>query len=79
MRLICQAYSYGHLVPGDELYTCLLVMYAQVTILFALAGYLTYVMPSEFGVRKPWYYALNRLWRQFMGFKRKRPLTMQVC
>jgi ABC-type multidrug transport system ATPase subunit len=47
-------------------------MYIQNTILFALAGYLSYVMPSEFGVRRPWYYALYRVCRQCTGIKKKR-------
>lgn len=47
-------------------------MYIQNTILFALAGYLSYVTPSEFGVRRPWYYALYRVFRQCLGIRKKR-------
>jgi ABC-type lipoprotein export system ATPase subunit len=50
-------------------------MYLQNSILFALAGYLSYVVPSEFGVRRPWYYALYRVCRQFIGIRKKRAVA----
>lgn len=70
-----QPYVYSDMVAGNDLYNCLLVMYAQTTICFALAGYLTYVLPSEFGVRRSWYYALTRLWRQIMGYRRRKHVS----
>lgn len=50
-------------------------MYLQNTILFALAGYLSYVTPSEFGVRRPWYYALYRVFRQCLGIRKRREVA----
>ena len=50
-------------------------MYFQNTLLFALAGYLSYVTPTEFGVRRPWHYALYRVFRQCFGIKKKRKIA----
>ena len=53
-------------------------MYAQVTILLAFSGYLYYVIPSEYGVRRPWYYAIYRVYRQVFGIRKKRKLSMTM-
>ena len=45
--------------PGDEVYSCIAALVIAIVIVFFLAVYLFEVLPSEFGVRKPWHYPVT--------------------
>ncbi|KNE54644.1 hypothetical protein AMAG_00604 [Allomyces macrogynus ATCC 38327] len=62
-------YSLGMVVPGDEVFTCLMVLILDTAIYLLLSFYLAAVLPTEFGVRRPWHYPITSLWAKFSGAK----------
>jgi len=51
--------------PGDEVYSCIAALVIAIVIVFFLAVYLFEVLPSEFGVRKPWHYPVTYTYAYF--------------
>jgi ABC-type glutathione transport system ATPase component len=49
------------LVPGDEVWTCIVYMIIEIPIYLLAAYYLELVLPSEFGVRLPWYFPFQSI------------------
>jgi len=60
------------MVPGDEVFDCLIAMIISTIILFCLAGYLTFVLPSEYGIQKPWYFIFTEPIYYLLGKNKKK-------
>ncbi|KAL2912513.1 hypothetical protein HK105_208002 [Polyrhizophydium stewartii] len=54
-------YSFAALKMGDSLTTVIVALALQTPVLMLLASYLTAVLPSEFGVRRPWHFPITAL------------------
>ena len=54
-------YNMNMLVPGDEVWTCIVYMIIEIPIYLLAAYYLELVLPSEFGVRLPWYFPFQSI------------------
>ncbi|KAJ1336897.1 hypothetical protein BSLG_006657 [Batrachochytrium salamandrivorans] len=59
-----QPYKFAMLKPGDQVYTAIVALAVQIPIFFALATYLISVLPSEFGVSKPWHFPITGFFRR---------------
>lgn len=65
-------YTLSMLQPGDEVFTALVFMAVEVPIYLVLAYYFSAVLPSEFGVRLPWYFPVQSVitWHKNRKFRR---------
>ncbi|KAH6569157.1 hypothetical protein BASA50_008935 [Batrachochytrium salamandrivorans] len=54
-----QPYKLRNMVPGDEVFTALMFMIAEIPVFLGVAGYLAAVLPSDFGVRMPWHFPFS--------------------
>jgi ABC-type multidrug transport system ATPase subunit len=54
-------YSLGALLPGDEVFTAMIYMIVSWPIIIFLSYYLDSVLPSEFGIPKPWHFPITDL------------------
>lgn len=59
------------LTVNDEACVCLIFMIIEVFFFLALAGYLSNVFPSEFGVRKPWHFPITEPLAAYKSYKRR--------
>eukprot|EP00160_Parvularia_atlantis_P010481 Unigene2049_Nuclearia_a/m.6373 Unigene2049_Nuclearia_a/g.6373 ORF Unigene2049_Nuclearia_a/g.6373 Unigene2049_Nuclearia_a/m.6373 type:complete len:631 (-) Unigene2049_Nuclearia_a:124-2016(-) len=53
------SYTIAMIKPGDEVYDTIVALIIAIFLLFFVAIYLFEVLPSEFGVRKPWHYPVT--------------------
>jgi hypothetical protein len=65
------ALKFKNLVIGDEIITTLIALSISTGVMLILATYLSYVIPSKYGNRKPWYFPIssivNAIKDQFKG------------
>ena len=54
-------YSISMLKPGNEVFTALGYMAIEVPIYLLLAYYFEHILPTEFGVRRPWYFPFESI------------------
>ncbi|KAL2917002.1 hypothetical protein HK105_203434 [Polyrhizophydium stewartii] len=47
------------LIPGNETFTAMMFLIAEIPIYLGVAAYLSAVLPSEFGVRLPWHFPIT--------------------
>nr|KAJ3412372.1 hypothetical protein HK105_002369 [Polyrhizophydium stewartii] len=52
-------YLISNLTNGDEVFRIMIFMAAEVPIYLLLSTYLSAVLPSEFGVRRPWHFPIT--------------------
>nr|KAJ3416336.1 hypothetical protein HK105_001276 [Polyrhizophydium stewartii] len=57
----CTPYSLAAFKMDDPLTAVLVALVLQTPVLMLLASYLTAVLPSEFGVRRPWHFPITAL------------------
>jgi len=50
-------------VPGNEVFTAIIAMLIEFFVVGLLAAYLTLVLPTEFGVRRPWHFPVTDPYR----------------
>eukprot|EP00842_Homolaphlyctis_polyrhiza_P004047 jgi/Hompol1/4643/HPOL_003777-RA len=60
------------LKSGNEVYTALIFLIVEIPVFLLLAGYLSAVFPSEFGVRKPWHFPITDPIKAYSRASRKR-------
>lgn len=65
------AYTISRIVPGDEVFAALLFMVFESIILLLVAFYLSAVIPSEFGVPRPWHFPITDTIKAIRGDKGK--------
>jgi ABC-type Na+ transport system ATPase subunit NatA len=65
-------YSLADLQPGNEVLNCIFFMCGGILVYGALSIYLNAVLPSEFGVRKPWHFPLTDPYKSFQKSQRKK-------
>ncbi|KAL5038930.1 hypothetical protein BDV3_002117 [Batrachochytrium dendrobatidis] len=53
-------YSVSRLVPGDEVFTAVMTLFAEIFAYLLLSVYLGNVIKSEFGSNKPWHYPVTQ-------------------
>ncbi|TPX36686.1 hypothetical protein SmJEL517_g01383 [Synchytrium microbalum] len=51
-------YNLSLLKGKDDVYTAIIAMVLEIPVYLLIATYLTYVLPSEYGNRKPWYFPI---------------------
>jgi hypothetical protein len=56
-----QPYTISMVVPGDEVFSAIIAMLLQILILGVLSLYLSLVLPSEFGIQRPWHFPITDL------------------
>lgn len=56
-------YSLALLKPPDQVGVALLFMVIEIPVLLLLASYFNAVIPSEYGVPKPWYFPCSPIFR----------------
>jgi hypothetical protein len=49
----------ARLKPGNEVFTALVFLVIEIFVYGLVSIYLFAVLPSEFGVRKPWHYPIS--------------------
>ncbi|KAL2917001.1 hypothetical protein HK105_203433 [Polyrhizophydium stewartii] len=54
-----QPYKMSNLTKGDEVFTAMMFLIAEIPIYLGVAAYLSAVLPSEFGVRLPWHFPIT--------------------
>ncbi|KAJ1501976.1 hypothetical protein HMI56_002938, partial [Coelomomyces lativittatus] len=52
---------------GDEVFISIIAQVIAFFVYFILAYYLSQVLPSEYGVRKPWHFILSEPWGKLRG------------
>ena len=52
-----------NLVSGNEVYDALIFMVVSIPIIFILFLYLNAIVPTDFGIRKPWYFPFLYIWQ----------------
>ncbi|KAJ3213533.1 hypothetical protein HDU67_002781 [Dinochytrium kinnereticum] len=65
-------YNLSMLKPGDEVFNSLLFMVFETVVFFCLSFYLSAVLPSDFGVRKPWHYPITEPLEAYQRAQRKK-------
>ncbi|KAL7746288.1 hypothetical protein RI367_008359 [Sorochytrium milnesiophthora] len=65
-------YSMKQLVSGDEVRYAMLALIGDTVLFLLLAGYLSAVLPSQFGVTKPWHYFVTKPFDYLSGRQKKR-------
>ena len=58
-------------VPGDEVFTVFIALVISIFVYGLLALYLYFVLPSDFGIQKPWHFIFTSPWKAFMKARRK--------
>ncbi|KAJ3221817.1 hypothetical protein HK099_003073 [Clydaea vesicula] len=65
--------------PQDEVFTSIIFLLVEAVVYLALAFYFSAVIPSEFGVSRPWHFPISDFWH---NVKKKnkviRPLSIDV-
>ncbi|KAJ3301174.1 hypothetical protein HDU76_005822, partial [Blyttiomyces sp. JEL0837] len=64
------AYTMKMIVSGNEIYTALVFMIVEIFVYGLIAAYLTLVMPTEFGISKPWHFPVTDIIRWYQKMKR---------
>ncbi|KAL5032323.1 hypothetical protein RTP6_000450 [Batrachochytrium dendrobatidis] len=72
-----QPYKIWNLVPGDEVFSALMFMICEIPIFLGFAGYLSAVLPSDFGVSKSWHFPITDLIRAMRQLTRSRSFFEQ--
>ncbi|OMH83778.1 ABC transporter A family member 8 [Zancudomyces culisetae] len=58
------AYTLSDIVPGDEVFSCLMALLIGWFVYLLLALYLNQVLPSEYGIKKPWHFFISDFFRR---------------
>ncbi|CAG8580036.1 3827_t:CDS:2, partial [Racocetra persica] len=56
ISLITPPYKVSNLVVGNEVFNGIIFMVVEYFVIFMITIYLTNVLPSEYGISKPWYF-----------------------
>jgi len=62
-------YKFNMLTPGDEVLEIVIAMIISIPVYLFIAYYLEQVLPSEFGVRKPWHFVVTDTMNYFKNGK----------
>ena len=54
-----QPYKISMVVPGNEVFTCVMALLIAYIVLAIVALYLSLVLPSEFGIQRPWHFPIT--------------------
>ncbi|KAI9224622.1 hypothetical protein BC828DRAFT_402117 [Blastocladiella britannica] len=65
-------YTMSMLVPGDEVYNCIIAMLIEIPVYLFLAYYLSSVLKSEFGVQKRWNFIFVEPYNALTGANKRR-------
>ncbi|KND03404.1 uncharacterized protein SPPG_08886 [Spizellomyces punctatus DAOM BR117] len=52
-------YTLDNVTVGDEVFTAMIFMAVETVVFMGLAAYLNQVLPSEFGIRRPWHFPVT--------------------
>ncbi|CAG8542671.1 8781_t:CDS:2 [Paraglomus brasilianum] len=66
-----RAYRVTDLRGGDDVLGSIIAMIVEYFFFMALSFYLTQVLPSEYGVPKPWHYIFTEPYKKWRGRKKK--------
>jgi ABC-type multidrug transport system ATPase subunit len=72
-----RAYTFSDLKPGDPVLSAMVFMVVEIVIVVLLAAYFYEVLPSEYGVRKPWHFPVSS-WLNKKEITRSTHLDKQV-
>ena len=64
-------YRMSMMVPGDEVYSCMVALIIDTIVIFILAAYLTAVLPSEFGIQRQWHFVVTGPYKYYRDRKLK--------
>ncbi|RKP20028.1 hypothetical protein ROZALSC1DRAFT_28441 [Rozella allomycis CSF55] len=62
-------YSMSKVIPGDEVSNAMIALVVEIFVYALLASYLSAVLPSEYGVRKKWYFPISIIGKLLFGEK----------
>jgi ABC-type multidrug transport system ATPase subunit/diacylglycerol kinase len=65
-------YKMSTLVPGNTVFDAMLFMIVESFLLFGLAAYLARVLPSEYGIQKPWHFIFSEPYNKYFGGGKQR-------
>ncbi|KAJ3118141.1 hypothetical protein HDU96_003670 [Phlyctochytrium bullatum] len=65
-------YKMSMVKAGDEVYNAIWFLILDIILYFLLAFYLSSVLPSEFGVRKPWHFPVTETIKFYQRYRRRR-------
>jgi len=73
-------YKMNQLVPGDEVFTAIMFLWVESFAILLLAFYISAVLPSEFGVPRPWHFPLTDIKAYITKSRNKivRPVSMDT-
>ena len=57
-------YTVSRITVGNEVFTAMVFLTAEIFVFLAIAAYLNMVLPSEFGTKKPWHFVFTESWRR---------------
>ncbi|KAI9204500.1 uncharacterized protein BJ171DRAFT_562062 [Polychytrium aggregatum] len=63
-------YSFRNFAPGDEVFTAMMFLIGDTVVYLIISWYLYSVIPTEFGIHKPWHFPVTDTIRYFQ--KRQR-------
>ncbi|KAJ1344845.1 hypothetical protein BSLG_000360 [Batrachochytrium salamandrivorans] len=67
-----QPFTFSMIKPGNEVFNALIFMVGGIVVYLTLAVYLDQVIPSEFGVPRPWHFPISDIIRKSRASKRMR-------
>ncbi|KAH6586977.1 hypothetical protein BASA50_000026 [Batrachochytrium salamandrivorans] len=67
-----QPFTFSMIKPGNEVFNALIFMVGGIFVYLTLAVYLDQVIPSEFGVPRPWHFPISDIIRKSRASKRMR-------
>lgn len=65
-------YTISQLIPGDEAYVGMVFLIVEAILFLLLSFYLVSVLPSEFGVPRPWHYPVTDFYKWISGSEKKK-------
>ncbi|CAG8698021.1 10354_t:CDS:2, partial [Dentiscutata heterogama] len=71
VSLITPPYRLSYLIVGNEVFNGIIFMVVEYFILLILAFYLTNVLPSEYGIVKPWHFIFTEPYYMIKKHKKK--------
>ena len=61
-------FTMAMLVPGEEVFSCLCALLVETVVVLLVGSYLMAVLPSEFGVPRPWHFVVTEPFTHFREF-----------
>ncbi|KAJ3000158.1 hypothetical protein HDV02_000441 [Globomyces sp. JEL0801] len=74
---VLPAYKFSMVKPGDVVFSSFFIMAAETVVLLLISVYLSQVIKSDFGVKKPWHFPITELIQRIRGEKKRYTIGLE--